>query len=72
MYVCICRGVTDRQIRRAVDEGAQTLREVQSKLPLADCCGRCGPVARELIRDCAASCDELTGAELCRSAAFAS
>lgn len=72
MYVCICRGVTDRQIRRAVAEGARSLHEVQKQLPLADCCGRCAPVARELIRDCTADNAALTGAELCPGTAFAS
>lgn len=71
MYVCICRGITDRQIRRAVEEGARTLREVQKTLPLAHCCGRCGPAARELIRECATNEDALAGAELCPGAAFA-
>ena len=71
MYVCICRGVTDRQIRRAVDEGARTLHEVQKKLPLADCCGRCGPVARELICDRAVRHADEAEAELCPGAAFA-
>ncbi|MGH8143568.1 MAG: (2Fe-2S)-binding protein [Steroidobacteraceae bacterium] len=58
MYVCICQGITDRQIRRAVDQGARTLGEVQMKLPVGGCCGRCEGSARELIREHAeqASC----------------
>jgi bacterioferritin-associated ferredoxin len=51
MYVCICHGITDRQIRRAVDQGASTLGEVQMKLPVGGCCGRCEGTARELIRE---------------------
>ncbi len=52
MYVCVCLGITDRQIRRAVEQGAHTLGEVQMKLPVGACCGRCEDCAREVIRDC--------------------
>jgi bacterioferritin-associated ferredoxin len=52
MYVCVCHGITDRQIRRAVEQGARTLGDVQMKLPIGACCGRCQDCAREVIRDC--------------------
>jgi bacterioferritin-associated ferredoxin len=52
MYVCVCFGITDRQISRAVEQGAGTLSEVQMKLPVGGCCGRCEDSAREVIRDC--------------------
>jgi bacterioferritin-associated ferredoxin len=56
MYVCICLGITDRQIHRAVEQGARTLGDVQMKLPVGGCCGRCEDCAREVIRDCQARC----------------
>jgi bacterioferritin-associated ferredoxin len=52
MYVCICHAITDRQIHRAVEQGARTLGEVQMQLPVGGCCGRCEDCAREVIRDC--------------------
>jgi bacterioferritin-associated ferredoxin len=52
MYVCVCHGITERQIRRVVEQGASTLGDVQMKLPVGGCCGRCEDCARELIRDC--------------------
>ena len=52
MYVCVCHGITERQIRRAVEQGASTLGDVQMKLPVGGCCGRCEDCAREVIRDC--------------------
>ncbi|HEX4049494.1 MAG TPA: bacterioferritin-associated ferredoxin [Steroidobacteraceae bacterium] len=62
MYVCICRGITDSQIRRAVEQGAASLSELRRELAVAACCGRCAPMAREIIReqneaaaDCAAA-----------------
>lgn len=51
MYVCICHGITEREIHRAVEQGARTLGDVQMKLPVAACCGRCEDSAREVIRD---------------------
>ncbi len=52
MYVCICHGITERQIHRAVEQGARTLLDVQMKLPVGGCCGCCEDCAREVIRDC--------------------
>ncbi len=49
MYVCLCRAVTDRQIRTSVENGASSFREVRDELDVGTCCGRCVPEARELI-----------------------
>ncbi len=51
MYVCVCHGITDRQIARVVEQGARTLGEVQMQLPVGGCCGRCEDSAREVIRE---------------------
>ena len=51
MYVCVCHGVTDHQIRRAVDEGASSLRQVRAKLTMGHCCGRCLKSARDVITE---------------------
>ena len=32
MYVCLCQGITDRQIRQSIDEGADTLRALRQQL----------------------------------------
>lgn len=49
MYVCLCRAVTDRQIRESVENGASSFRDVRAELDVGTCCGRCVPEARELI-----------------------
>ncbi|HXK40000.1 MAG TPA: (2Fe-2S)-binding protein [Candidatus Paceibacterota bacterium] len=49
MYVCLCHGISDRQIRDVVRRGAESLDEVQAHLPVASCCGCCEDVAREMI-----------------------
>lgn len=50
MYVCICHGITDRQVREAIDRGARKLRDLRQELGLCTDCGKCGPCARELLQ----------------------
>ncbi|NVJ61237.1 MAG: (2Fe-2S)-binding protein [Gammaproteobacteria bacterium] len=50
MYVCLCRGITDSQIKKAVDEGkAKCMRSLSVELGIAGDCGRCGKVAKQLL-----------------------
>ncbi len=49
MYVCLCRGITDQDIKDAVANGAESYREVREMLDLGTCCGRCAPEARSII-----------------------
>lgn len=49
MIVCLCRAVSDRDIRSSVRDGARTIRQLRAALPVADCCGKCGPQVRELL-----------------------
>jgi bacterioferritin-associated ferredoxin len=60
MYVCICKGITDTQIRAAVQDGASSIRDVRNTLGVASQCGKCGILAREIVRE---SLDSLPGAE---------
>ncbi len=56
MYVCICKGITDREIKACVERGASSVADLQRELGVATCCGRCEPCARELLgeADCPA------------------
>lgn len=49
MYICICHGITDHQIRETLNGGAASLDEVQQHMPVGGCCGRCLPSAQELV-----------------------
>jgi bacterioferritin-associated ferredoxin len=49
MYVCVCHAVTDREIREAVDCGARSLLDVQCRLPVGACCGRCQDTAEQVV-----------------------
>ncbi|USA42370.1 bacterioferritin-associated ferredoxin [Spongiibacter taiwanensis] len=51
MYVCLCKGITDKHIRDAVDNGAQSFRQLRRELELASQCGKCGALARQVYND---------------------
>ena len=48
MYVCLCTGVTDNQIRDAVREGSTTVRRLRKQLGCTGQCGKCKQQVREL------------------------
>jgi len=50
MYVCLCKAVTDRQIRDMVNGGACSYAEVRSKLGVATQCGKCGQQAKAIVQ----------------------
>lgn len=51
MVVCLCKGVSDRQIQQLVDAGARSLRDVRETTGLGTQCGKCACEARQLVRD---------------------
>jgi len=55
MYVCICRAVSDKAIKREIAGGACTVRALKDRLGLGSVCGRCVPEARTLIEQTNAS-----------------
>ena len=50
MYVCLCKAVTDKQIRQAACEGACSMRCLNSKLGVATQCGKCARHAKQILR----------------------
>ncbi len=51
MYVCLCHGVTDREIREAADSGVSSMRQLGKELGVGTQCGRCACTAREILRE---------------------
>ena len=52
MYICICHGVTDRDIAQAVSDGAESFFEVQAALGVSTQCGKCSELARGIVAEC--------------------
>jgi bacterioferritin-associated ferredoxin len=51
MYVCICNGVTDRDIRQAVEAGCRSLPELTMRTGAGATCGSCLDLAAQLMED---------------------
>ena len=51
MYVCLCKGITDSQIRSAVQGGAHNLRQVRESLDIMTQCGKCAGLTKDLMND---------------------
>lgn len=50
MYVCVCKAVNERAVRRAVrEDGVISLRELVRRTGLGTGCGKCVPDARRLL-----------------------
>lgn len=49
MYICICKAVTDGQIRQAIHEGACTRKELAKCLNVGRDCGKCNADLRQLL-----------------------
>jgi bacterioferritin-associated ferredoxin len=51
VIVCSCKGVNDRKIRSAVDDGARTIEELGEHCTAGTRCGGCWPVLADLIAE---------------------
>lgn len=50
MYVCVCKVVTDRQIRQAVSGGARTVADLRAGLKVCTGCGCCAQAVEACLR----------------------
>lgn len=50
MFVCVCHGITDKQIENAVREnGVGNMRELKKQLGVGSQCGSCVNMAQDII-----------------------
>jgi bacterioferritin-associated ferredoxin len=61
MIVCLCRSVTDRAIRAAIDAGATTMEEVGQACRAGTGCGACRIVIEEMLDEAGVRPKELPG-----------
>lgn len=50
MFVCLCKSVTDHQIRDAVDMGVTTFEGMQSELNVSSVCGGCSCEVKKILQ----------------------
>jgi bacterioferritin-associated ferredoxin len=51
MYVCVCRPITENQIRLEVKNGVCSVRELKERLGVEACCGKCARHAYQIIAE---------------------
>jgi bacterioferritin-associated ferredoxin len=49
MFVCVCNGITEREIHAAIEEGACSVHDLSARLGVASGCGCCAAFAADLI-----------------------
>ena len=57
MIVCVCKAVSDRQIKAAVKDGATCIRDLSRDLGVGTCCGKCVPEARSVLSASLDACE---------------
>lgn len=50
MYICLCRCITEKQIRHAIEQGCHSLRQLNMQLGIAKQCGKCGQHAKDILK----------------------
>ncbi len=59
MIVCLCRGVSDRQVIASIGRGAATLGDLMRDCGAGDSCGSCCDQMKEILVRRGASAEEL-------------
>ena len=49
MYICICNGVTDHDIRQAADAGCRSMTELTMRTGAGSSCGSCLDMAAQVL-----------------------
>lgn len=49
MYVCLCKAVTDHDLREAIAAGASSAEELSERLGVGTCCGCCKEFTAEIV-----------------------
>lgn len=49
MYVCMCKGISDKEIEKSIDDGATTVEQVTRSCRAGGDCGACHDMIEEMI-----------------------
>lgn len=52
MIICVCHNVSERGIKKAVDAGLSSMKELRTELQVGTCCGRCHASAKQVLNTC--------------------
>lgn len=51
MLVCVCHGISDRDITSALEEGVSSFKELRAQSGLATACGQCAQYAKDMLNE---------------------
>jgi bacterioferritin-associated ferredoxin len=51
MYVCVCRAVTEQEVKAAIDGGAESVCAVTRACQAGDDCGACHQTIEDMIEE---------------------
>jgi bacterioferritin-associated ferredoxin len=51
LYICLCHGVTDRDIRACIEDGASSMRELRQQLCVGTQCGKCACHVKAILKE---------------------
>lgn len=64
MYVCVCKGVSDRIVLATIRAGARTVNDVSKRCGAGSDCGACRGTIRDMLEDGDADCPYSSSAPL--------
>lgn len=67
MYVCLCKAVTDGQIRQLVADGAREWRQIREQTGCGTQCGKCACFGKEVTSQAVLQELALQSADLARA-----
>lgn len=50
MYICVCNGINESRVQEAIDAGITNVRDLREHLGTGNCCGRCNPAIRQMLK----------------------
>ena len=53
--VCLCEGVSERKVRRAIEHGAGTIAEIGEQCGAGTNCFGCHPTLEDVLHECRVS-----------------
>ncbi|MCB5225967.1 bacterioferritin-associated ferredoxin [Alishewanella sp. 16-MA] len=51
MFICVCKAVSDKAIKQAIAEGADSMRSLKNQLGVGSQCGKCLCQASQLLHN---------------------
>lgn len=51
MFVCLCKGITDHQIKSAIYDGATSVGLLRKSLGVSSQCGKCSNLTHEILQE---------------------